>query len=459
VDEAFTLHYSTVDLPQLITLLKDDVHPILFYLLEQISLSVFGMSEFTLRFLPFVFGSLSIIAFFFFVRKLYTTPIALLAMALFSFSYTFILYAQEAKMYSQFMFFFFLVGIFYVRFIQSGTLADGLWLALFNSLLVHTHVLSFGIVFVEFVLYFILWKHKKTQNSDLLTMLSRKLHGTYRPSYFLLSIGFVVVSYMFWLPIFVHQFDRLFLDMLPLKFNQKFGFDGFYIMFSIFLLVVCIGSVVLYVIAGNKKWAHISKRYIQKIRVPHPLFIIIFLVFLAVNVMFHETFFGTIPYVRYLLMVVPFVYIIFAKKLFSLPSRKLFISLLCVYLIVTLFILFRYYTIDGKEQFREAAGYIMADADESDVLFLDTSIHAGQAFNYYYSGKAEQIALYERDDISVIPYGTCGRRYAYLIQSHNYQTRDFFRDELAGTYPVVEEKEWIGVNVIKYKLFNNHSKP
>ena len=430
VDEGFTLHYTTQSMPELLSLLKYDVHPILFYVIEMVQVKTFGISEFSLRFPAFLFGMLCIPIFFLFARELYNRKIALLATTFFSFSFTFILYSQEAKMYSQFMFFSLLAFLFFTKFIKSGKLSDALWLALFNALMVHTHILSFGVLFLEFVLFFVLAKSKEIDNNPL------PFKTTFKKKYFLLSIGFTLATYLFWLPIFVSQFDRLFLDMLPVKFIQKFGFDGFHIFFILFLISAFTKSYITYLIAGSTKW---TKRFDRTIpRIANNTFIFIFLLFLILVFFFHKPFFGNIPYVRYLLVFIPFVYIFFAKRLFSLP-KKLFVLLIFLYFIITSVVLINYYTLDGKEQFREAAEFA-----DSGTILLDTSDHAWWAFTYYSN---KDVVRLEKDDITLIPQlkGT-----VFLVQSHNFYSKDFFKNALLQTGTLIDENKLIGVKVSEF---------
>ncbi len=446
VDEAFTDHYATASLPELVTLLKNDVHPVIFYLTEQFMVKSFGSSEFTLRFIPFILGSLSIVVFFFLVRKLYGSSIALLATTFFSFSYTFILYAQEAKMYSQFIFFFFLVCLFYLRFLQSASLSDALWLAVFNALLLHTHILSFGILFLEIIFYVVSYRFKNYQQTDLLHHFFPPITTKYHPPFFALSLLLVGLTYLFWLPVFVFQFQRLFLDMLPNKFIEKLGFDGFYPVFGVFIIGVLFCSWLLYVLSGNKTIIQKIKRIFPQ-KSPPQLFFFTFFLYLVVNIFFHQTFFGNIPYIRYLLPVVPLFYIYFSRELFSLP-QKTFTVLICLYLIVTAIILFNYYTIDGKEQWRETAEYV--EHHPVDGLVFHTSKHAQYAFNYYYKGNEDQLRVYSKDQITTLLPFLEGKETVYLIISHAFE-EEAVKDVIEKQYQKDGEKAWIGITVIKYK--------
>lgn len=75
-------------------------HPPLYYLLVNLSLVVFGNSEFALRFPSAVFGALTIPFIFVLGRRLYNWETGLIAAAIFAFAPSQIYYGQMARMYS-----------------------------------------------------------------------------------------------------------------------------------------------------------------------------------------------------------------------------------------------------------------------------------------------------------------------------------------------------------------------
>ena len=124
VDEAFSYHYFNLEWSEMINILEDkDVHPPLFYAMGYSWVRLFGNSEFSLRFLPSIFGTLAIFVFFLLGKELYGKKVSLLATLFFSFSYTMILYSQEAKMYIQLIFFFLLSLYTLIRFMKEPTVS------------------------------------------------------------------------------------------------------------------------------------------------------------------------------------------------------------------------------------------------------------------------------------------------------------------------------------------------
>jgi uncharacterized membrane protein len=450
VDEAFTYDYIQMDLSELVETLRVEVHPIGFYLLHHYWNGILGFSEMALRFLPFIFGSLSIIVLFFLVRQLYDRRVALLSTLFFSLSYTFVMYSQEAKMYAQFILFFLLSILFFVRFLQKAKFNSNLiGLTLFNILMLHTHFLSFVVIFLEIVIYYFFYLLKKGQKIDLFKALFKK-NAKYDLSKFNLFLVILFLSYVPWLQIFYTQIQHLVFYQFPLKFNEKLGLDGFYYFFILAILIMFAGLYYLYYLTKNKSSLQKLQGLFGKFKLKNSYFVLIFLGWIVVNLIFHQHFFNNLFYIRYLLFIFPLAYVFFAKRLLKLKKVSMII-LLIVYLIASSFILFQYYEIDGKEQWREAAEYIEQDAGVNDILLFHRSGHPWWAFNYYYSGNLEQVRMDMDEDIWMLQKAE-GHEHAYLILSHNYRTKELFKEEMDERYKLINTLELNGIKLYKYEV-------
>ena len=451
VDEAFTYHYINLEWPDLIEILKNDVHPVLFYVFGHWFVDAFGNSDFTLRFLPALFGSLSIILLFFVARKLYDNRTALLSMLFYALSYTFILYSQEAKMYAQFMFFILLTTLLFLRFLEKPSTGNILLLIFSNALLVHTHILSFVFVSVELVVFmFTSYLHKVQGINIWKQWFGIKAQFSNR-GFFTVIFG-IILLYIPWLPVAWSQYYRLG-TYLPFKFHQKTGFGSFYSFYAIVGLCIVVSLLLLFVVCRslrNKKFIHFIHKTFTKVRKMDFVFAFIFLAWIAINVIFREHFFGNLFYVRYTLFAYPFIHILFARKLLTMKNTRVFVSLLVIYLLGTAAILTTYYSVDGKEQFREASEYITENAGFNDVILFHTGGHVWYAFNFYYEGDIKQIRLHEKGDLRYREL--VGRNHAYLLLSHNYETKDYFKEKMDKMYDRVQTKEFIGITIYKYRV-------
>ena len=451
VDEAFTYHYVTTPLPELVTLLKHDVHPILFYALEHWWIELFGPSEFSLRFLPFIFGSLSIVLMYGLARELFKFRISLLATLFFSLSYTLILYSQEAKMYAQFIFL--LLGVLwsYACFLKKPSWSSLFWLSVCSGLLLHTHILSVVVLVPLIFLYFFSYLLQKHQEINFWGWLLPQFKVNYNLKQFWGYVGSLLLWYLPWMPVFFYQFQRLFLDMLPSKFMEKFGFNGFYpLMILAAFLVLTLVSGLFYIVKKTKFRPFFRK--IFALRIPSALGVGIFLMYLMINVLFYRFLLGNVPYVRYLLFLLPLFYLWMAYTLDNLNSKKWFMALLVLYLLATSFILIQYYSTNGKEEWREVAAYVSETVGHNDILLFNNGGHTRQAFNYYYPKDTLKIRLDVPEDMTLLRKNVPGHTFAYLIMSHNFKTGDLFKNEMDGKYQLVDSREFIGIKMYKYLL-------
>ncbi|GEM_PF-3143573 len=450
VDEAFTYHYVTLSWADLLNVLKNDVHPFLFYALTKIVVFFFGFSETVLRALPFLFGSLSIPLLFLLTKKLYDFRTALLSTFFFTLSYTFILYSQEAKMYAQLVFFILASVYTFILFLEEPKTKQLVWYAISTALMLHTHILSFIILFLEILTYFTTFYLFKKQKIFLLERLFN-LNIIYDFKQFISAFLVILLFYLPWFPYFYFQFKRLFLDMLPLKFAEKFGFNGFYPLAILFLVIGILAIYWIFWILSDHKRTLKVQHFLKKIHKSSALLIILFISWLIINFIFRKHFFGTLFYIRYTLFLYPFVYIYLARRLLNFRAVW-FYALMFLYLISTSFILYDYYQVDGKEQWREAAQFIEQEAKVNDILIFHTGGHTWWSFSYYYHGNQTQLRLNKESEFEKIPPALVGKQHAFLILSHNYQTKDFFPKQMEQHYSSEQTYPLIGIIIYKYKI-------
>lgn len=103
--------------------LENAPHPPLFYLLEHAMVSIFGMSEFSIRLLPAIFGLINIFVFYKLVRSFFSEKVSAIAVTLFAFNPLQLYYSQEAGPYSMYlmvsmlMIYYFIMSIKYNSFV------------------------------------------------------------------------------------------------------------------------------------------------------------------------------------------------------------------------------------------------------------------------------------------------------------------------------------------------------
>jgi mannosyltransferase len=151
-DEAFSLAVARADWPVFwAALLSDGVHPPGYYLLLRASLTLFGNSEFALRFPSALAGTLAIALIYQLGRALGGQRWGLVAGMLLALNPFALWYAQEARMYSFLLCLTIAGGYAFWKLVTHPTLGRWLWLALISALSFCVHYFAFVFSLAQFV--------------------------------------------------------------------------------------------------------------------------------------------------------------------------------------------------------------------------------------------------------------------------------------------------------------------
>ncbi len=151
-DEAFSLAVARADWPVFwAALLSDGVHPPGYYLLLRGSLTLFGNSEFALRFPSALAGTLAMPLIYQLGRALGGQRWGLVAGLLLALNPFALWYAQEARMYSFLLCLTIVGGYAFWRLVTHPTLGRWLWLALISALSFCVHYFAFVFSLAQFV--------------------------------------------------------------------------------------------------------------------------------------------------------------------------------------------------------------------------------------------------------------------------------------------------------------------
>jgi uncharacterized membrane protein len=143
LDEASTLTFATQSLSGIWeATASGEFNPPLFYYMEHFMLT-FGDSEFVLRFLPALFGALTVPVIYL-IGKVFTGKTGgIFAAALMTFSSFHIFYSQDARAYTIMLFFFSLAVLFYLWAINTDEMKWWLLFGVFSALAFWTHFYVF----------------------------------------------------------------------------------------------------------------------------------------------------------------------------------------------------------------------------------------------------------------------------------------------------------------------------
>ncbi len=134
-----------------------------YQLLLKYWIDLFGISEFSVRSLSLLFGSLTVFPLAILAKELFNKRTAVYAVLIYSLSNIYIYYFQEARSYTLVTFLVTFSFLYFYRIITKGRFKDVLLYVIFNTLLLYTHLTPIIIFFVQFVasLFFIKTSKKK----------------------------------------------------------------------------------------------------------------------------------------------------------------------------------------------------------------------------------------------------------------------------------------------------------
>ncbi|MEA3459206.1 MAG: glycosyltransferase family 39 protein [Chloroflexota bacterium] len=162
-DEGVSLHLAASSIPAILADRAGDVHPPLYFILLRFWTQFAGFSELSVRFFSLIFGVLLVPSVYFIVRKIFGTKTALAATAIAAFSPLYVVYSQEARMYSMLPLFYLLVIYKLYQLAQGERLKWGQWIELAALEVLGLHLHYFSILAVIYMNLFlaVLWLRRR----------------------------------------------------------------------------------------------------------------------------------------------------------------------------------------------------------------------------------------------------------------------------------------------------------
>jgi len=168
LDEMLTYtNYAQMPFSQIITTYDSENQHFLYSILSHVSFATFGESAWSVRLPAVLFGVGSIWALYMLGREVTSNREALLATALFAFSYHHVWFSQNARGYTGLLFWAILSSLFFVRALREGRSRYWLLYAVSAALGVYTHITMIFMIMGQFAIYAIkLFLHRKEQFSN-----------------------------------------------------------------------------------------------------------------------------------------------------------------------------------------------------------------------------------------------------------------------------------------------------
>jgi mannosyltransferase len=171
LDEISTYNYSSSNFIGMwqIMLTGTDYNPPLFFILERVILVGFGISEFTLRVLPALFGTLTIFTIYLIGKEFRGAYTGLIAAGIFTFSPFLIFYSQEARPYALVLLLCTVLMWTLLRALKSNLTKDWIYFSVIAAALIWVHF--YATVFVIILGIFAVIKNRNTIRPLLISII------------------------------------------------------------------------------------------------------------------------------------------------------------------------------------------------------------------------------------------------------------------------------------------------
>lgn len=159
-DELCTFVRVNGDMAHTFSTLEVSPFPPLYYILMNVWCSIFGFSEFSLRFPSMLFSTLSITSIYFLAKSMFSEKEGLIAALLLSVSSYSINYSQEAKMYAMMWFFCILSFLYFFLYTNTQNRKYLIPYSIFGVAAIYTMYLGFLFLLIQNILFFCLYREK-----------------------------------------------------------------------------------------------------------------------------------------------------------------------------------------------------------------------------------------------------------------------------------------------------------
>jgi len=405
-DEAFSVHFSSMDFSNMTRYIVFDNHPLFFPAVLNGWIKLFGNQEFVVRLLSVAFGLLSIITIYFLGREMVNKKTGLIAAFLLTITPYSLYYTTEARMYGMLLFFILLSTLFYWKILKQPTVLNSVIFSLSTFCLLHTHLLAVIIVFLFNIFYFINYFYYKNKKLKII-------------SWFYIQF-LLFISYAWWLAIFIYLRIKYIFPLLDEK-NIWF-LKTYFLNNNFFNLIVkgvifnnyvdyylepLVNSFILFIFL-----AFLSIRFIKhnefRIKIetsPEKIFLlIVFLVITLMGFVFQK------PLLRYYVLCLPAIYLLLSAGLAKLGRRALLVIIFCFVLVVITSYQKNFLLIGNN---KELIQYLeSATQTDSKTKIMNHIFDYQIILDKYYTGRAEVEGFYPWDDMP-------DKNYRYIIK--NYQ--------------------------------------
>jgi mannosyltransferase len=150
MDEPFTIYYSQAGFSSLFDMLKTENNPPLFFLLMHFWITIFGISAFSVRFMPFLFSTLTAPIIYLTGKRFFSVQSGIVASLIFTFSNYHLAFSHEARVYPLFTLLTCLSMYFFLSLIKNPEKKASIYLLIItNVLMIYSHFFGFFVIGIQ----------------------------------------------------------------------------------------------------------------------------------------------------------------------------------------------------------------------------------------------------------------------------------------------------------------------
>lgn len=190
-DEPFSVFFAQKSVSDIIRILSLGNNPPLFEIILHFWMKMFGISQFSVRFLPVIFSCVTAVFIYFIgFKHLNKKEIGLVSALIFTFAYQHFFYAQEARVYSFFVMLATMCLYLYLNILKNTEKKSNyVWLTICNLLLMYGHFFGLFIVFMEFISTYLFKSNRKKIGKKMLIV-----------------FGLTILLYLPYVSVFIYRF-------------------------------------------------------------------------------------------------------------------------------------------------------------------------------------------------------------------------------------------------------------
>ena len=424
-----------------------------YYILTNYWTKLFGLSEFKLRLLSAIFGIFSIYLTYLLGKSLFNYETGLASAFVLSINHQHIFFSQEARMYSMLIALALLSTLFLLSSLKTNKSIYWAAFVVSDALLLYIHPFSFFILLFQGLFILICWKKYKAVFKKMLisglaifliylpwvpALFNQLSYGTPigkvygRPALSQLIVN--LVQFNSW----ISQDIGTRAALRTMSFSEL-SFSAWMVILSVVIIVMLLGLAFIFGIINLVNKKNNLKLILLLLWFSIPIFV----PFLISIVSPKNAVFSS---VRYLLFASLPYYIIAALGISNMKRKPLFLILL---VISSIFPLYAYYANFDKQQFREAAAYIVTNRSPDEYVFIHKS-NIILPFSYYHHDLTNTLSI---EDLNQLKSNLEGKHAFWIMLSMEKfsDPQGTIKQYLDSNYMLAKKTEFVDIKIFYYK--------